>query len=224
MYLLVFCSTFFLYNFQRLWLLPYPLNTLSERHAWIEKYARALKIMSFAAFVMCLNALRILSYVELGMGILLLLLGVLYSYFPNQNPLRNVGWFKTVLVALVWTLSVFFFESFSAILNNPWPLCRFCILVYLLTLLFEFRDKSTDTAATLPRILSIKHFKIVLIGLNLSVIVIDGFAHQFLLMGLDVFILPLLLALTFKKKGDLFYSFYVDGYLIVSAVVYALKY
>jgi hypothetical protein len=221
--LLVFFGSFFLYNFQRLWLLPYSAETISIRHLWINKFSNTLKVLCVISFLLCLNALWILQFRELIWGLVLLTLAILYSYFPWKKPLRNFGWLKTILVTAVWTFTVFFFEDFSQVLSKPIPFVRFVLLVYLLTLLFEYRDKENDRTPTLPRVLPEKWFAIVLIALNGILVCLDIWSEHYYLLGIDMVLLPVLIYFNFKKQGDLFYSFVVDGYLVLNAVAYALK-
>ena len=216
---LVFFSTLFLYNVQRIWLLPYP-PTDDERHNWINKHLVLLKGLALTGFLVCVILTFTLQWSQILLGSILALVSIAYSFIPGNKPLRALGLLKTVLVALVWAFVIFFFTPFDWIVNAALTneFLRFVVLVYFLTLFFEFRDMDTDTEATLPKILSRKQFLSVLIMLSIIVMGLDVINGQYTLLIIDGVLLPMLIWRNFKKPKAIFYSFVVDGFLVLNAL------
>jgi hypothetical protein len=216
---LVFFSTLFLYNVQRIWLLPYP-PTGDERHAWINDNLTVLKVLAFIGFAVCVVLSFTLPLKQVLIGGVLALISVAYSFIPGKKPLRALGLLKTFLVAIVWALVIFFFTPFDWLINASLTkeFVRFVVLVYLLTLFFEYRDKKTDTEATLPKLLTNHQFAIVLFVLTGIVVGLDAMNGQYVLLITDTALLPIVIWRNFKKPKAIFYSFVVDGFLIVNAL------
>ena len=216
---LVFFSTLFLYNFQRIWLLPYP-PTGDQRHSWINDHLKTLKVLAFLGFVVCTVCVFYLKTEQILLGIGLLLISIAYSFIPGKKPLRSLGLVKTFVVAIVWGLVIFFFAPFDWVINASLSseFLRFVLLVYLLTLLFEYRDRLTDTEETLARVLSVKKFTAVVICLCAILVAIDIRNHQFYLLIADGVLLPIILWWNFITKKAIFYSFVVDGFLVINAI------
>lgn len=216
---LVFFSTLFLYNFQRIWLLPYP-PTGDQRHDWINKNKQWLKFLALLSALVCCVCVFFLEVEQIILGAGLLLVSVAYSFIPGKKPLRSLGVIKTLLVALVWGLVIFFFAPFDWVIDASlsFEFLRFVLLVYLLTLLFEYRDRITDNEATLARILTIKRFVGVLVTLCAVLVAIDVINRQFYLLIADGVLLPIVLWWNFKTTKAIFYSFVVDGFLVINAI------
>lgn len=217
---LVFFSTLFLYNVQRIWLLPYPPKG-DERHAWINRNIKVLKVLAIIGFSVCMLLTFTLQVEQIILGGALVFVSMAYSFIPGKKPLRSIGLIKTFLVAIVWALVIFFFVPIDLIISASLTkeFLRFVLLVYLLTLLFEYRDKNTDTVATLARMLSEKQFALALTLLTSLLLILDVLNQQYALMAMDGLLLPIVIWMNFKKPKAIFYSFVVDGFLVLNALV-----
>lgn len=233
--LIVFFSTFFIYNIQRV---------VGNSNHW-EVLHPSIKI----AIVISAAAIGFLVfYLELEQSILLALAGIvslLYSLpIVNRNDsklsLRDLPRFKIWIIVLVWTMVIAIapFLSFSDFggFDSDFSIFIFSLqqasFIFALTVPFDIRDRFVDAnyQQTIPMVLGVdKSISIAVKGLWVSfflmtVNVLLGYFDLsiILIQAIALYISSRLILASREPKDQAFYTIKIDGMIALQAVLIIL--
>ena len=234
---LVFFSTLFIYNLQRIFYKNEHVNlNLSIRRKWIfnnQLLVRGLALIGFlgAVITFCFNEKSILFYF-----FPLLLLSLAY-FFPSIK-LRKYPWIKIFTLSFVWTVVT----AVIPILINPitisisnavfHSLARFCFTCAI-CIPFDIRDFEIDSSehvSTLPQLMGLNKAKLIALAFMLlhAFFVIMEFISNifdvkiFIALLVSASITTILILFTNEKRSEYFYVFGIDGTMILQAILLLL--
>lgn len=145
---------------------------------------------------------------------------------PSFNGLREIPFSKAFIVSITWilvTVGLPFMHSNHAFdLHLIYFVMGRFFFILSLAILFDYRDRAIDdhSLRTMPQILGTKA-SLWLVGFlvisSVGFEIWSGivFLYSAILVGLFALVLTFLAP---NKKGDFFYSFYVDGLLLLPAL------
>jgi hypothetical protein len=222
----VFLATLFIYNFQRIAKLKTGAAFSGERLRWMhENYFASVTISILSLFA------SILIFFLLDVHTLYVLIpaGIISFFYVgrfllrNVSGLRDVPFMKAYLVSFSWAGVTVLLPSLQAHFSSDYSLwiMLICIgtLVFSLAIIFDLRDERMDESSkrTVPQLIG-KSGTIVLAVICLS------FAMLFpLLLDLSKWMVSavvivcgtILIVQVSEKKSDFYYSFFLDGVLIL---------
>jgi hypothetical protein len=149
------------------------------------------------------------------------------------NKLKSFAYGKTFLLAFTWAyvtiiLPLWIYTSEWQIGYTTFFISRFT-LIYLICLLFDFRDRKEDLAeglTTLPSLISLKGLRIVFysiltIFLISTLILLNGRFEYSEIMNLLMpgIILTLIFPICTRNFDDYLYYFILDGLMMLSALM-----
>ena len=188
------------------------------------RYHKTIQFFSFVSFGCSLYfALQLSVNIWIGLGILLFITG-LYALpvLPKAKNLRDLGWFKILLVALVWTGATVFLPALSVDREINWNvyiegLQRF-ILVLILLIPFEIRDMGYDIPElrTLPQRYGVTCVKVfgsfsTVVFFFLTFLKDDLYKTEAINKGVLFLVLGILMFVTEKDQRKYFSSFWVEA-------------
>lgn len=238
--LLVFSGTLFMYNFQRM------VGDLGPD----SRLRRAKTVLMYAGAVGALIAATQIHFIVASVLVVAAVLSVAYAVPPKtivpalgqkkigDATLRKTPYFKTWTILLVWLLTGIGAPMFDQAINESWTneatTALFIVmqggLVLALTAAFDIRDLPFDDPQqrTLPQILGVAGtIKLSQNALRLSMLAasllyLSGDTSVFLLTAhLICCLLGLLLVRkSAPHRNPLFFSFWIDGLLVLQAVLF----
>lgn len=232
-YLVVFSSTLCSYN--AYWLLSklYFSKTVS----WIQFIRSHLSnvllcSLSLLSLIVCLIYMpEVIKFLVIA-GILTVLYTI--PVWPGRilNPIFNLGFIKTVLLALTWTYVTIAVPAQVRIAEIDYPavllfLTRFLFMLMLCSI-FDSRDSEVDKVHGLKSLatdVTGQALKIIMLT-TFALYIITGIILRFELQSLAqtvAFIITgatvlIVYFLSLKKQGYIFYYFIVDGLMLFSAI------
>lgn len=231
---LSFFSSMVLYNFHRLYRFRFNRRLHENRYQWGINHRTLLIILSCVGvfgtvfFVKTLSANAWIFLVVLSL--------VSFAYVvefigKNKRALRDLPGTKIFIVAMVWAAYMVYLPVVQHEINISVHLIFIekMLFIFSITIPFDIRDMSFDKASqkTLPQILGVN--KSVYLGLITILTTLLGATILYLqaiysfnyLMGqlLSYLFAGILILLSKKKRNELFYSFLLDGTIIVSALL-----
>lgn len=237
---LVFFSTLFLYNYQRVIAFKNKANHLqSDRHIWIDKHQKLLiTITILAAVISLIVGISIANKSYFIFGCVVFFLAFFYStpLFKKNNTwyrLRDLPFAKLFLVGIVWSAVITIFPIIELLdLFTKKEIYILFLIQFLfitsITIPFDIRDYAIDKhnkIKTLPINLGIKKSKqlaylFVLIGLLFSLVCFFE-NSSFLITELIISVLCILLIKkSLSTSNDFFFTFYVDGLMILKPILF----
>lgn len=231
--ILVFFSTLFIYNLQRIFYTPQLDNSLhSIRRKWIFENQTSIKTL---CLIGALGVLIILFFLDLRTFLYLSpLLLLSFAYFIPFIKLRKNAWLKLLILVSVWTMAtavVPILLSNSGIFTKNdllHVLVRFSFMIAI-CIPFDIRDlkiDEADTISTLPRLLGENRtrwlaliFMIIyclLISLEFKWRIVD--ANIFSALLLSAFINGILVVMSNSKRSEYFYVAALDGTMILQGI------
>ena len=232
--LLVFFSTLFQYNFQRVFYKLQMDNSLnSVRRKWIFKNQKSIKLLMFMgligiAITFFFNDYKILFYLSP-----LLILSLLY--FLPFVKLRKSPWLKLLTLVLVWTMVTAVvpillssIEPFNK--NNFLHISlRFCFMMAI-CIPFDIRDlqiDKTDSVSTIPHLIGENRARWIAFAFMLLYIVLIIPEYTLRMINFKIFIALMLSALlnaaivfmSNSKRSEYFYVAGIDGTMILQGVL-----
>ncbi len=229
----VFFSTLALYNFPVL--IPENFSAeSSERHQWVRAHKKPLS----ALFLFSSSVSGILLFFfspEFSLWFAPVALLALAYFFP-QTQLRGIAGIKTLIVAFVWTCTTAVFplllksgfdlHAFSG--SNVTILLQNFLFIFPLCLLFNVRDIEEDRRVgvrTLPVIYGVK-FTVLICQFFLAFFAALVFFSPslkevrtgLLLSGL---LSAILILFASEKRSDIYYTLWVDGMILLQAILLA---
>lgn len=240
--LLVFCSTFFTYNIQRVIRLNYQEligKNIGIRLGWIVRNRALLLSSSLLILLISCCTLFFLNRSTLLTIIPLALLSILYvtPFIPYQQKfisLRTIPFIKIFIIAMVWTLVTVVIpyvneSGFSNFNNSNFAfvlLTRF-LFIFAITLPFDVRDLRYDKNAklkTIPSAIGAKSTIILSELLLLSYALILFFQYyfaerlsleQFIALISSIAVCMIIISFSIKKRPELYYSGLIESSMII---------
>ena len=228
----LFFSTLLTYTYQRYEKISKKDRFHGPRINWMINHLSLVKLIMIIGIV---GSLTFAFYLEI-LSILILIISGLISFLyafkfnlsQKKTNLRDIPGIKIYLISLVWAISctlVPFIES--GVSNQYIWLTTIGFFLYILgiTIPFDIRDIELDdhSKKTIPQIFGINTAKsiaaFVLIGSYFFLSYPNFFDYK-LLAGISLSIILVLFAK--KEHGELYFSFLVDGLLIIVPVIYYL--
>lgn len=233
---LTFFGTLFLYNFHRLYRFRKSRLVNASRYQWVIDHRPLLVILTITGVmgsVYFAQQLRLQSFIFLFLLSLIALAYVIefIGKSPSKKALRDVPGLKIFIVAMVWSAFVVIlptvqFNNYHADITVVF--FEKCFFIFAITVPFDIRDQHFDKKhqKTLPQLLGTNGaVAIGIIGILISMaLCIILYIHstytalylvsQFVAYGFSAW----LIFLSKKTRNELFYSFLVDGTIILSAV------
>jgi len=228
----VFSSTLTLYNFP----VFFDDNFLPERsgrHQWVSENKKLLAAL-FMLGLLGTGTFALFFSIKFALWFSPVAL-IAFAYFFPQTQLRGILGLKTFTVAFVWTCTTAIFPlllysdfnlPLSFVNANAAILLQNFLFIFPLCLIFNVRDIEADRKAnvrTLPVIYGVKVTQLVcliflvlfsvLVAISLSLhqartgLLISGVAA----IGLIVF--------ASEKRSDYYYSLWVDGLILLQAIL-----
>lgn len=222
--ILVFFSTLFAYNFQRLLKNAGSGSNpkLSERHHWIREHQQLIKLLSAIGFL----GMAILGFYELPLELILSSIPafIIVLFYTRKNDslkaLRNLPFMKIFMISIVWVFVVLlipFLMHDNKITDIPLILLVVTFLyVFLLCLPFDVRDISVDRERlkTIPVVLGVAGSKMLGIGIMLVIALLSYRVGYWGMVWVSLSIIPSLL-LTSENRKELFFSGWIEGQFIL---------
>ncbi|MFL5765242.1 MAG: hypothetical protein ACJ77K_14965 [Bacteroidia bacterium] len=236
---LVFFSTLFIYNFQRIFYRPQEdISLHSVRRKWIFENQLTIKVITFiaaagASVSFFYNDFKIIYYFSP-------LLVLSLAYFLPFVKLRKSPWFKLLTLTLVWTMVTAVVPVLMSHHTNP-VFIRFDILhifvrfVFMIgiCLPFDIRDMEIDRAdnvSTIPLVMGergTRSLAIVFMLLYIVLLSAEYFAGMFNLL----LFIPLMISAVINtgfviaatsKKSEYFFVAGLDGTMILQYIMILL--
>jgi 4-hydroxybenzoate polyprenyltransferase len=232
--LLVFFSTLFIYNFQRIFYKFQKNNSLySVRRKWIFENQLTIKFLTLTGFIgICVsfffNDYKIVFYLSP-----LLILSL--AYFLPFIKLRKNAWFKLITLVFVWvmvTAIVPILLNHSALITKSNLLhiaTRLCFMIAI-CIPFDIRDLQIDSAdkiSTIPHIMGenkTRWLAVLFMFIYNFLIVMEfyfGIIDHAIFIGLlfSAVINTILVFLSSSKRNEYFYVAGIDGTMILQGLV-----
>jgi hypothetical protein len=227
--LFVFFATQTAYNLQRFFkwrkniihpfLLPYTPKTIVS---WIILIGIGSPVLLYGLFYISLDQIALLSFVVCITGAYIFV----NPFSKKLTGLRYVPFLKTFLVAFSWT-ALFFILTFP---EQPFEMLQLTKMYWLIVfleilkacILFDLRDVEADKDEVKTFANTLKLKGVFLLWLLLSVLIL---MFMFTKTNYLQLIFPFMavaaiqLYCIFKKPGALMFTFFVDGSLLLSALL-----
>lgn len=193
---------------------------------WLFKMILVLALLGTITFTMFLSFRSILPLTILG--IVAFFYAFKFRMFGKRSNLRDLPVVKIFLIGLVWAVSCVLIpaiESNSLSAETSFIAAGFFLYIVGITIPFDIRDIDLDEVnkKTIPQLLGIHRSKLLAIVLLLSALPLMGVSAESRLILLPGILFSILLVILTKKNADeLFFSFGVDGLLILLPVSYWL--
>lgn len=236
---LIFCSTFFTYNFQRIYRLR-SVELLGKligiRLGWIIRNRKRLFFASALSLILSIYFLFQLSLNVFLLIIPLALFSVLYviPVFPQKKAIRDLPFAKIFVISIVWSvvmvaIPVVNFSGFEGLTNSSFLmlLLEQFLFILAITLPFDVRDLRYDMESnikTIPSYIGIKNTIILSHGLLVLVFALKWIQYaylgqlnlsQLIATGVTIFLSGFIIAFTSHRRAELFFSGFVDGTMII---------
>lgn len=236
---LIFCSTFFTYNFQRIYRLR-SVELLGKligiRLGWIIRNRKRLFFASALSLILSIYFLFQLSLNVFLLIIPLALFSVLYviPVFPQKKAIRDLPFAKIFVISIVWSvvmvaIPVVNFSGFEGLTNSSFLmlLLEQFLFILAITLPFDVRDLRYDMESnikTIPSYIGIKNTITLSHGLLVLVFALKWIQYaylgqlnlsQLIATGVTIFLSGFIIAFTSHRRAELFFSGFVDGTMII---------
>jgi 4-hydroxybenzoate polyprenyltransferase len=233
----VFCTTFFIYNIQRIIRLDYQKligKYIGIRLSWIIRNRKIITLFSLlSAIVAIIFALLYLSKI-IFFSIPLGIISVLYVIpFYKKKALRHFTWSKISIIAFVWASTTILLP---VILNLGWSAISSShiyllfieqfLFIFAITLPFDVRDLKYDLSfkmRTIPskigitKTIQLAHlFLLITVGLKYYQLYSGQInSAQFIANSVAIFITGVIIAFTSMRRSELFFSGLVESTMIL---------
>ncbi len=222
----VFFSTILLYAFPSLFFAEEAFSVnQSERHRWIIENRNTL--IGFSVISSLVLAVTVFFFPLKFILLMIPNVVLAFAYFFPQTRLRSITGLKAIIVAFVWTMVTyvypFLLDNLSLEKSLLGALERFLFLIPI-CIIFNVRDVEADRIAgvrTIPVIYGVKPSIIsCLISLLLFCAFVffnRGFSAEAIALTASAIITGILILKSSPEKDDYFYSFWIDGMIILQA-------
>lgn len=221
---LLFLSTLFAYNFQRL--LKNPRSTssghASERHLWIGEHQSSIKALTVVGAIgSAVLAIWILPIYLIVLSLPALIIVLFYTRRnENQAALRNIPLAKILLISGVWVFVVLFVPLFLLKVQLLWSIANLAVpmLLYVCVLCipFDIRDRKVDQGRlkTLPVVVGVKMSKQIGIANMVAISIWAVFSGVYAFALVSLFVIPSLI-ITSEDRKELFFTGWIEGQFMV---------
>lgn len=229
--LFILLSTYLQYNMQRGYMIN-ETNIRTERSQWLIRNKKILMYSVFLSLGIVLFLCNNLSYTSIGIMIGAEVVSTFY-YLPPFN-LRKHGYFKPFLIAAVWVISCsvvpLIEHDMISKASYGFFIAQFCF-TSILCLMFDIKDVETDYmsgvntyankfGAGITKLISVA----LLIMASISFYAYTKELTALLCEGIVLGITLLTILFTNDKKHDFYYYLWVDGLLLLQALVFVAAY
>lgn len=234
---LVFFSSLFVYNFQRVFYKPQQNISLhSIRRIWIFNNAIIIKTLAVIGFIgVSLSFFYVDKRVAFYLSPLLILC---LAYFAPIIKLRKNPYLKLFTLVSVWTIvtaavPILLQDSSLTERKNILHICvRFCFMLAI-CIPFDMRDLKIDEAdaiSTIPHLLGENRTRWLAIAFMIlydGLIIMSYYIHflsytVFVPLLAAAFVNTILVALSTSKRSEYFYVAGIDGTMILQGVLLIL--
>jgi 4-hydroxybenzoate polyprenyltransferase len=234
--LFVFSATLSVYNFHRLirFFNPKTNPHLSERHLWIIKHLKALKITTLLASALLIWATIHLPFVPL-MQLLLPVTAVIALYVLPDNRffkgLRHLPFLKLLLVGFIWSyVAVFIPFSLQKISVPVYFFIAQILFIIAITLPFDIRDIAIDKAENVTGIATafgqkgakITAYALLLLALWLASYDLHLLSKVFWTYGISIVVCLPIVYFSAPKNPELYFSGLVESALFFPLTFWAI--
>jgi hypothetical protein len=217
---LLFLSTLFAYNFQRLLKNVSASNTehRSERHVWIGEHQQLIKVLTLLSGV----GTAALSFWILPLHLILisipaLLIVMFYTRRSDGlSALRNIPFLKIALISFVWVFMILVmpllllgFDFDMDLVNLSLPMLLY---VAVLCIPFDIRDRKVDMGKlkTIPTVVGVKGAKGIGVIAMLGVAIWGWFSSVYAFPLVALIVIPSLIR-TEEDRPELFFTGWIEG-------------
>lgn len=225
--LFVFLSTYLQYNVQRGYMIN-ANNANSERAQWVLKHKKIMMYSIIGCLLIVLFLCNNLSWLSIGIMIGAEVVSTLY-YLPPYN-FRKHGYIKPFLISSVWTIScclVPLIENHLLTAHSVWFLVSQFCFISVLCLLFDIKDVEQDYMTGVNTYANKFGIKITKVICVCSVIiafacffVFQHDANSIIASAILRSLVILTILLTNEKKHSFYYYLWVDGLMIIQAILF----
>jgi len=243
LFILLFVSTIFTYNLNVFAGKPKePQASPFLRVRWFFKHNKVMVLITIISGIVLMPLFFLLSPVS---QILLVFLSVLsigyglpiFSIRGKKFGLRSVPGIKSLMIALVWTVSGVLLPIFEAeraqlihlsLSDEAILFAKRFVFIFALTIPFDIRDLFQDSiegVKTIPVIFGEKKaylFCQALLAIYMVLLFLfrgNGFSPDFFALGLTTILTGWLIFKSEWEKDEYYYFFYMDGILILQYVI-----
>lgn len=222
--ILVFFTTFSIYNLQRLIKHFFKKNNFSERHTWIYnniKFIAVLVILSSIGSVYLFFSLFTISDFIILLPFILISAFYAISIFSNKRALRDLPFIKIFLIAITWAVITVIlpFLQTDFILSSSLVAQFFFTFLFIIaiTIPFDIRDIHLDDkkTRTLPQVLGTKDATSLAVFILGACLLLNYIYFFNITYPIILFVCFILVRLSNKKMPELFYSGILDGIMIL---------
>lgn len=232
----IFCSTLLTYTYQRYQKLIDNERVKGERMDWMKENLKLVKFILLIALIGTVFFTFFLSFKSIGILAFLGLISFLYAYklkspVGKRTNLRDIPSLKIILIGFVWAgSSVLLIDNeFDQIdLNSVLSFIGATLFIIGITIPFDIRDLYVDEASkkTIPQLIGYPPsilVAVIVILLSAYFIHLGTGFNFWILFGasgaVSFIILP-----SKPQKQELFYSFSIDGILLLyPGLIYLLN-
>ncbi len=225
---LVFLSTFSIYNLQRVIKHYFQKKNYNNRHLWVYKNNFILSffvgVSSILAIIIFFNIFSLKHFVYL---LPFSLVSVFYaiSIFSKNRALRDLPFVKVFLIAITWAVSSVTLPSIELnLIYQSRTIFLFIfnfLFILALTIPFDIRDIKLDheKTKTIPQVFGIEGaIKIISIFLFLCLIISTLFLKEYFFF-VPLIVSYILIIKTKKEMPELFYSGILDGVILLFPLI-----
>lgn len=228
----VFFSTLLTYTFQRYMKIVYKENVLGPRMEWMKRNVRLVQTIlfiglvgtTFYALYLSLSSLFILAI----MGAISFFYAFKFNLTNRKTNLRDIPGIKIYLIGLVWAICCALIPMVELELLNSKTIqicLGFLLFIIGITIPFDIRDVDVDeiNKKTIPQMIGVKWSKVIAILLVTgSFWLMSGTKELFYPSLTSSVISAILIAFARTKNNELYFSFIMDGLLVVVPLVFYL--
>jgi 4-hydroxybenzoate polyprenyltransferase len=240
--ILVFCSTYIVYNLQRIIRLDYDSligKNIGIRLSWIIRnrallFSSSLLLLLLSAITLFfINKDVLLIFIPLGVVSFLYVVPFI-SFRGKRISLRQIPFIKIILIAAVWSMVTVALPyinefGFTSIKNMDFILTLVARFVFVLAITFPFdiRDLNFDSNIKLTTIPSVLGIKPTVILAEILLISYAGLKYyqfavlqqlelsQFIALLISIVLAMIILAFATKKRPELYYSGLVESTMFI---------
>ena len=240
--LLVFCSTYFVYNIQRIVRMDYSNligKNIGIRLSWVVRNRIILFLTSLGLVGVAIGTL---FFVEMPVLILVFPLGIISILYVSPVfytgrswiSLRKIPFVKVFIISIMWTIvtvvipfvNEFGFSSFDNS-NFQFTLLSRFLFILAITLPFDVRDLIDDCEndlLTIPSIIGIKSTMFISQFLLVGYLLIKVYQYevmsqlnlnQLIAISITLAITILIISFSTKKRPELYYSGLIEGSMLL---------
>ena len=228
----VFFATIFTYTFQRYIKILNRTHGGGNRLEWMEKNPILVKVILIVSALGCVYPFILMDpklyFLLIGTGILSLFYIVKIPGKFGRN-LRDIPSLKIFIIGLVWATTSSFLPYINQVDSSveiPWVLfIADFLFIIAITIPFDIRDMQLDEVEkkTIPQVVGVKKaIGIAIFLLLLNVLFLYYLVGTILYFSIIGVVLSIILVQGCQKtKNDFYFSFFIDGLLLVQPLLIA---